>query len=346
MKKLISVFVLVVIAAGIYYIWHVKHPKSVNPQTAPLVMLSPVITKNIPIVVQTTGNLIANQQTNISPKINGYITNINFQEGEFVKAGTVLITLDNTKEQQAYLSAAAQANLDKSTYQRYLTLRQRGITAPQDLDQFKSKYDQSAAAERSAKEALDEMTLVAPFDGYLGSRSISVGNFVNMGQNLLTITDTKKLRVQYSLPSRYAQLVQVGQLVTITADFLANQKFEAKVTYVAPDVDPNTQTIEVHASFDNDQQILKSGQSVSVNQVLGTRQNALVIPADALIANINGNYIYKVQNDKVISVPVTVGEHYHDNVVIIAGLASSDQIMTKGQFQVKTGQIVRVDHSK
>ncbi|OGO94094.1 MAG: hypothetical protein A3F41_04910 [Coxiella sp. RIFCSPHIGHO2_12_FULL_44_14] len=346
MKKLIASGIGLAVIAVIVYIWNSHHPKVNHAPEATLVTLGHVQEKNIPMIVHATGTLVANEKTTLSPKAPGYITHIYFHEGQFVKAGTVLVTLDDTKERQAYASAAAQAELDKATYQRYVTLRQRGVVSPQDLDQNKSKYEQSLAAEESAKVVLDQMSLVAPFDGYIGSRNISIGNLVDVGQSIVDITDTHTLKVNFSLPNRYAPLIKMNQPVRMTADFLPGKRFTAQVSYISPNVDVNTQTIEVHADFNNEQQILKPGQSVNIQQELGMQDHALVIPADALVATINGNFVYAVQDNKVISIPVEPGLRDGNEVVIQKGIANQQPIITQGQFQVKIGQSVRVDSQK
>lgn len=346
MKKLILVFFGLMVISIIVYIWHNHHRKMSHASKATLVTLSPVIEKDIPLIVHTTGTLVANEKTMLSPKVGGYVTEIDFKEGQFVKMGTVLVKLDDTKERQAYLSAKAQAELDKATYQRYVTLRHRNVVSPQDLDQNRSKYEQSLAAEQSAKAVLDQMALVAPFDGYVGSRDISIGNFVNVGQSLVNVTDTNTLKVNFSLPSRDAPLLKIGQTVRMTTDFFPGKTFIAQVSYISPSVDVNTQTIEVHADFNNEQHMLKPGQSVNVQEELGMQKNALVVPADALIANISGHFVYSVENNKVISIPVDPGLHYKKDVVILKGVVLNQPIITQGQFQVKVGENVRVDLQK
>lgn len=342
MKKWLLAVLLVLVILGIAVIWRTHHPALNSKKEALLVAVSPVTVASLPLSVQTTGTLVANQQTTISPKVGGYIKGIHFQEGEWVSAGAVLLTLEANKEQQAYRSAVAEATLDRATYHRYLKLRQSGAIAQQEIDQYQAKFKQSTAAQKSAEAALKDMELVAPFAGYVGARSVSVGNYVNVGQNLLSLTDTNELRIEYSLPSRYVSLLKLQQPVTMQADYLPGQVFHAVVSYVSPFVDANTQTIEVHARFDNHEQKLKPGQSINIAQTLGQESHALLIPADAFTSSMNGDYVYEVENNKVITVPIVVGDHYQDKIVVLKGVSEKELIITEGQFQVKAGQIVRV----
>jgi RND family efflux transporter MFP subunit len=337
----LSVLILVIAGFTLYHFYS-RQEKKLSSVNRTVVQLQPIQIQTIPITATATGTLAANQQTHISPKLGGYITRLYFNEGQYVKAGTQLITLDDSKEQQQLLSTQAEASLAKATYERYLTLSQQHITSPQDIDQYRANYKKAQAAQKANEAALADMTLRAPINGYLGAKMVSIGDYVNPGQNLVSITDTKILKVQYALPSRYVPQLKIGQSVNITADFLPGKTFTANVSYIAPDVDPDTQTIEVHALLKNKKQALKSGQSIMVTQKLGVQKQALLVPADAVIANINGHYVYEVKHNKVISVPVVVGEHYKNNEVILKGLNPNDRIITKGQYQVNVGAFVRV----
>lgn len=343
MKKVLWFLLPLVLICGVVFAAvHTHKAKVVKPVPPILVKLSSVAMASVPVTVMATGNLVANDKTTISPKVGGYITAINFDEGQFVKTGTVLISFENLKEKQQVFSSEAQANLAKSTYDRYLKLSKQNITSPQDIDQYRSDYKKAVAVMKGDRATLADTILRAPINGYLGAKTISVGDYVNAGQSLVTITDTGTLRIDYSVPSRYSLQLQLGQDVQVTADFLPGKKFAAKVSYIASDVDPVTQTIEVHALLDNQEQQLKPGQSVNITQTVGVHENALLIPADTLIANINGNYVYTVKDNKIFAVPIEVGDHYKDQVIVLSGLQPSQKIVSEGQFQVKNGAQVQV----
>lgn len=343
MKRIIIGLGTVLILSSCATVWSFHRPAMSGAGGTTLVKLSSVTSQTIPQTVSTTGNLLANQQTNVSPKDGGYIKTINFVEGQYVKAGTILVTLDDSQQRQQLNLAKAQTAFAESTYKRYLSLRKKNIVSPQDIDQYGSEYKKALATQKTNQIKLDDMTITAPIDGYLGAKTISVGDNVTAGQSLVTVTDTTKLKIDYSLPSAYASRVAVGQKVLVTADFLPNNtEVEAEVSYVSPFVDPATQTIDIHAVLPNSKQLFRPGQSVNLVQQLGDGKQALLIPADAMLANLNGNYVFQVKDGKVISTPVTVGEHYNNMIVILKGLNPQDQIVTEGQFQVKTGDSVKV----
>ena len=329
---------------GLVYVWHNHHPKINAPVSVTRVTVSPVRQASAPIVVRSTATLIANQQTNISSKVAGYIQAIHFSEGAYVKAGDIIISLDNTKEQQTYVSAQSAAELAKNTYERYAKLRATGVISKQDIDQYQAKYEQAVADAKAAAKALADMQLSAPFAGYLGPISLSIGNLVAAGQSLISLTDTNHLRIKYTLPSRYASRLALGQSVQIRSEEDDSKKAAARVSFIAPSVDPQTQSIEVHADLDNQKQLFKPGESVVVKQTLGTIPNAIQVPVEAVVVNINGAFVYQVKEGVVVMTPVNLGESLGHWRVINHGLHAGDEVITQGQYQVKAGQHVDVTH--
>lgn len=319
-------------------------PVAVDPAT--LVELNPVEVTNIPIIVTATGNLVANQSTNISPKVAGYVTKILFKDGEFVKSGTILIKLDASKEINGLASAKAEAKMSQLQYNRDEKAYKKGLILQSVIYQDKVTNEKNQALVKTDQTLLDDMDLAAPFSGYLGAKTFSLGDYVTAGQKLVSLVDKQHLKVVYSLPSFYAPKLKIGQRVIITANFLPDFTLPAKVTFIAPSVDSNSQTIEVQAILDNSQNELKPGQFVNVKQTLGTQKNAILVPEDSVKADLNGHHVFEVKNNKATSVPVTIGERVYGKVQITQGLKTGDRIITKGQLLLKDGGKVKIAQSK
>ncbi len=347
-RILLASFLLLVGVVLTYYLigFANKHKRPKNNSKFALVHLTQVHQRSVPIQQTTTGTIEAIQQTELRPQISGYVKALHFEEGSYVKEGAVLVELDNAQQKQNLLSAKVQTNLTKSTYSRYSKLQKRHMISPQVLDQYRADYEKAKAAEKASQAALDEMTLSAPISGFIGAKSITKGDFVSSGMSLLKIVNTNTLKIRYALPSRYVSMLKVGQSVRLTGDFMPGKVFYAKVSYIAPDIDEDTQTIEIHAIFNNQKHVLTPGQSLDVTQRLGVRKDAVLIPVDSVITNVSGNVIYTVKGNKVVAKPVVVGEHYGNDVVILRGLNAKDKVVTKGQFQIKPGSLVRIDKPK
>ncbi len=341
-KKIIIVAASVVIVlVGISFLSHKKKP--VIPALAPtLVELSPVTVTNIPLTATAAGNLTANQQTDISSKVGGYISKILFKEGDFVNVDTLLIQLDDEKEQNDLAAAKADAALSALQYERENKAFKKGLILQDDVYNAKVTNEKNQAIVKADKTALDDMALTAPFSGYVGSKSISVGDYVSPGQKLVTLVDQKNLRVEYALPSQYAPQLQVGQAATITADFLPGKSFPAKVDFVSPYIDADSQTIAVHAILNNENGDLKPGQFVNVNQTLGTLPHAILVPENSVFVSMNGAHVFTVKNDHALSIPVKIGERIFGKVQIIDGLKPNDQVITTGQNLVKDNDPVKI----
>jgi membrane fusion protein (multidrug efflux system) len=343
-KTLFIIGVVAACAAVAFTAFALSHKKNKAAVLTPptLVKLSPVEVTNIPIIATATGNLVANQQTDVSPKVGGYITQVLFHEGDFVKTGTVLITLDNSTQKNNLATAQTNEKLDQLNYQRNATLGKKSMVAQSTVDNALNTYKKDRITVRIDKKSLSDMTLRAPFSGYLGAKTVSVGDYATPGQKLVNLVDQQHLKIDYSLPNRYAPDLKLGQPVTVTADFLPNVIFHAKVSYIAPSVDPDSQTIDVHAILDNQQNQLKPGQFVNVQQVLSTQKNAILIPEGSDFVTIDSTHVLGVRDNKAVTIPITIGERLYGKVQVIKGLKKRDQIITTGQEQLKNGDPVKV----
>lgn len=344
-KFKISMIILVVLAASGFFAYHKLHHKKPAPVLAPSnVVVAPVKQRDVPIQIEATGNLSANQQSDISPETSGYVAKIEFNEGSFVKQGAVLVSLDTREQAAKVAQARSAAQLSEDNYERNAKLGTLALSK-QDLENLHSIAEQNKAALLAAQTVLNQMTLRAPFSGYVGAKTISVGDFIPAGQKIVTLTDLSELKISYEVPGRYADQLQLGQSVAITPDNTKNS-LKGRVSYIAPTIDEATQTIEVHAVFDNPQNTLKAGQFVTLTQIVGLRKNAILIPENTLQGNVDGYYVLAVDNNKhVISRSVTPGEHYQGNVIITQGLSAQDQIIVNGQQNVKVGDVVAVANS-
>ncbi len=343
-NKIIAIAIVVIILIAIIAMVSIRGKKLITPHQTTLVVLSTVKTANVPITLHTTANLLPYRQADISPETAGYVKAINYNEGTFVTAGRVLIQLDARQQEDKVQQAQAQAANSETSYKRNKRLGSSQYIAAQDLDKLKSQALEDQAALASAKTTLDEMTLRAPFDGYMGEKIVSIGDYLQAGQKVATLTDTTKLKINYTVPAFYSDRIQLGQVVSVNGP--DNKKLYGKVSYISPTIDQNSQTLTVHATLSNQQDYLKPGQYVSLSQQLGKAKQAILIPENALLGSMDGYYVLQVNANKVTSQTVTPGAHYNGMVIIRNGLKATSEIITAGQNQVKIGDTVRVAASE
>ncbi len=338
-NALIITILLVLVVVGVSWSKHRSSPTS-TPTTATQVVLTTPRTIMLSHRISSSGNLEAIQTANLSAKISGYVTHIYYTEGTAVKAGAVLIQLDDSKEQAAVDSARAQDASSALKYRQFSKIYRQHFASYDDYFDAKINHEKDHAALETAQTDLLEKRIRAPFTGITGAKLLSVGDLIQPGTTLLTLTDLTHLRVTYSVPAGDMDLLKLNQPVTISTFALHNALFHGVISYISPTVDASSQTVTVHADIDNAQQLLKPGLFVNIHQSLTKPVATLVIPADALFASINGYYVLGVKKGKAYSIPVTIGAKLNQGVVITHGLTATDHFIAQGQTKVQVGDFV------
>lgn len=320
-----------------------KHHHPIKPPALPAiaVSLTPVTTANIPLTATSVGSLFAEQATDISPKMGGYVSNILFKEGDFVSQGALLIQLDDRKEQNDLAAAKVDAELSQRQYDHDALAYKKGLILQDTLYNSKVTNEKNEALVKEEKTAVDNMALIAPFSGYVGEKKVNLGDYVSPGQKLVSLVDQQHLQVHYVLPAKFSPQISLNQRVTLTTDTLPGKSFIALVTFISPVIDPDSQTIAVHASLNNPGN-LKPGQFVNVTHQLSIISNALLIPENCLIASMNGYHVFTIKNNHAVATKVSIGEHVGNTVQITQGLSAKDSVVSLGQDQLKDGDLVSI----
>src|SRR3989338_259307 len=210
-----SAVIVVIIAVGGYWSWHQSARKKVVPSlsTSVVVKVAKVTSGEAPIELQSIGQLLAREQVTLSAQVAGTIHKIGFKEGQEVKQGMPLIWLDSRIYEAQLKAAKAKLYIDALTYERDQKVAK--FLAKETLDQVKATYQNQQANVDRANTELSETTIVAPFLGRLGVRHINLGQYVNVGDELVTLVDDDHLRVDYWVPDRYLSMLKVGQKISL-----------------------------------------------------------------------------------------------------------------------------------
>lgn len=331
----------IVLLAVIYGVKH-HHQHSKLPEDTIVVQVEKVRQGNIPLEAQAVGTLVAAQNVQIAPESSGQVAEILFKDGSFVKKGTPLIQLDNAVYKSKYDSAAADLNLSQTTYARMAQLAKTGIISRQELEKVAADLKEKQALEEENRVAFEKMQLIAPFDGVVGKCQVSRGDYVSVGQALVSLTDTHHLRVEYTVAEKYLAVLKLGQEIMMTTTAYPGKTFTGHVAYIAPTINPQNRTISVYAEVPNDDEKLSAGLFVNVKQSLGMENNVLLVPALSLMATIDGQQVYKVVNGKAQSVAIEIGQRTLDSVEVVSGLTAEDSIVIAGQQKVRDGADVVV----
>ena len=287
--------------------------------------------------VEALGTLIANESVSIAPEIAGRITAVRFKEGERVKQGATLIELDSTTLRAELAQAQADLRLAQDTFERARTLAQRGSGTQVALEQATAQLQVSQAKVALAEARLEKATLVAPFDGVVGLRSVSVGNYVPAGQALITLTSMDPIKVDFRVPELFLRSVKVGQQVELRVDALLDRSFTGEIYAIDPVVDVNGRAIKLRARIPNRDLVLKPGLFARITVVLDTRPNAVLVPEAALVPQGTEKFVYRVDNGQAKLTKVELGKRLPGRVEVRQGLEPGAVVVTAGQLKLRDG---------
>ncbi len=327
------------------YISHQKTKSKSSEPKAIVVETAPVTEKILSEHFQTIGSLASMDNIDISSELAGQIAGIYFTPGAWVKKGTLLIQLDDTVLKSQLASAEANLLLSETNYKRTKELAKRSVASEQALDKTSADLQENQNTVKVKKAQLEKLSLRAPFSGTLGSKQVSVGQYVRIGQPLVRLVANQKLRVEYHLPERYSSKLQLGQTVKVRSDAFPNRTYVGVINYIDPAVDKETRTIAVEALINNQERLLSAGLFVRVSHQFGDRRMRLLVPEESLIPTINGQKIFVLRGKKAVAIKVETGAHHASMTEICSGLKPSDTVIIRGQHKLKEGSRVINVHS-
>lgn len=299
------------------------------------------------------GTLQAVQAVTIAPEVEGRITAIHFQPGQTVKAGDPIIQLNDASEQADLKRYEAQLAYSKATVDRSKKLIKSSFESQADLDQKSATESQNEAQVLQAKAVIDKKNVRAPFDGVLGIRQVNLGQYLQSGTTVVTLTNAKKLFVNFTRPERDKDVISVGQEVRIKVDAFPDKEFEAIITTIEPQISSETRNIKIQATMDNEDLLLAPGMFADLKVILPVESSVIAIPETAVDFSLYGNAVYVVTKDgkdkhgqdKTIVKRhyVTIGDRKNGKIAILKGIKAGDLVVTSGQLKIDDGSNVVVD---
>jgi len=318
----------------------------------------------VPLDVQAIGTVIAASTVAIHAQITGELMSVNFKEGDEVKEGQVLFTLDKRPFEAALLQAEAQLQKDiaqaanaKAQSTRYQDLLQRGIATREQVEQMTTQsasLDATVQADRaavqSARVQLEYATIDAPISGRTGLLQVHKGNLVRANDTIpiISINRITPVYVVFAIPEamlpQSKRYVAAGTIrVEARAPNDAGSPSLGKIDFIDIAVDATTGTIKIKGTFPNEDRRLTPGQFVNVTVTLTTDANATVIPTAAVQSGQQGTYVYVIKADKTVELrPVTVARTHGDNSIVGAGVKPGETIVLDGQLRLIPGSRVSI----
>ncbi|MGB1580986.1 MAG: efflux RND transporter periplasmic adaptor subunit [Nevskiales bacterium] len=318
--------------------------------------------------LEAVGSLRAVNGIQVTSEVAGKVEALHFESGQRVEKGAVLVEMDAQTDRADLKTYEAQARLANTDLQRLRKLYELESISKADLDRAESEAAQSRARVQTQKARIALKTITAPFAGELGIRQVDLGQYVDPGNEIVTLQALDSLYVDFTLPEQHLARVQPGQAVSIRVDALPGETLQGKIQAVETRVDPETRNFPVRAQLENTEGRLRPGMFARVNIALPEREEVVLIPRTAISYNAYGNSVFVVtekeadqsedaeqaaQADSAAAGEtglvvrqrfVQTGEGRGDYVVVESGLKEGDRIATSGLLKLRNDQPVKINN--
>ena len=294
--------------------------------------------------INLTGEFKANESVYLRAEVPGKITNINFYDGKLVKQGERLIKLDDSIPLAEFLQASAEYELAEKNYIRAEKLSKRDFMSTGALEDANAKLGVAYAKKLLSEARLKQYIIRSPFDGIVGLRNVSVGDFVQVGQKILLLEDLKRLKFDFKVPEKYINDIKEGNKIKIFTE-IKDQAITAKVDVLNVNVEKNGRFLLVRSFINNSDFSLKSGMFGKVLLEFRKKNKGLTVPEVAIFSEQSRKFVWRIQEGKAEKVKIDTGIRIGEAVEVLNGLNVQDSVVTKGKLKLrKTGQPVTVQN--
>lgn len=354
-KPVKTILILVAVAAVAYMLYSKLFKGDGQQQNAELAQgpLAQEVVVDVYVVspsayqntITSTGTVIPNEDVELRSEISGRVTSINFEEGTKVREGELLLTVNDEEMRAQLQKLESNQTLYRDMEERQRTLLEREYISRQEYDQVSNQLVTATADIQALKATLSKAYIRAPFDGIIGLRQISEGSYVTASTPIARIVDISPVKIDFSIPGRYSQLVKEGSKITFTVEGTP-EEYEAEVYAVQPNIDPFTRTLQLRALFDNKNEEVKPGAFVRVNLTLKETAEAILIPTEAIIPEATGHKVFLVKGGKAVPQMVQIGQRSETLIQILEGIAPGDTIISSGILQLRPGSDLSIRNVK
>ena len=319
------------------------------PARPPAVEVARVEVARLTDAAEAVGSLRSRQSVVLRPEVSGRVTQLNFRDGDRVRRGQLLVQLDDQLPLALVQQSQAELSIAQANHKRNQELVAQNFISQRSVDESAANLQVAQAKLALARATAARLRIVAPFDGIAGIRSVSVGDYLKDGADIVNIEDMDAIFVDFRLPERFQTKVRRGQTALVALDALPGRQYAGLVQAIDPLVDANGRSVGIRACIDNRHLQLRPGMFARINAVFGERDNARVIPEEAIVPQAGRQTVIRLvdgpdQDTKIAQrVDVKVGMRLPGRVEITDGLRPGDVVVVAGQQRVqKDGMPVRV----
>jgi len=287
---------------------------------------------------EAVGTIEAIEEITVVSEIDAVIKSLPFKEGRFIKKGDLIVQLDDEQLTAEFARAEALYIQGQARYNRVKILVEKNLSSTQELDDALAGLKVAEANLEYSSARLSKTKILAPFDGIIGTRKVSVGAFIRKGQIITELANLNRVRVLFSVPERYLAVLKTNSQIVIYTSVYPGYEVKGKIIAIEPILNSETRNVRVVGYLKNPGQKFRSGMSANIVVVLNERPNALVIPNQSVFASGNQSFVYVVQQDSsVLQVPVTLGLQLSDVVEVLNGLQNGMRVVQAGHQKLFPG---------
>ncbi len=305
----------------------------------------------VPNLLTAVGGLAAVHQVDVSADVNGRVTEIKFEPGTHVEAGTPLVQLFDAPEQGDLANFKAQATVAQLSLDRAKQLASRQFGPQATVDTAQAAYDQALAGIAKTEALISQKLVRAPFSGDLGVRKVEVGQYLTAGTAIVSLTDLSELWANFTVTEKDSGNLKVGQPVRLKVDAYPGRTFDGKITTIEPQISTDTRNIRVQATVANPEKILKPGMFVTTTVVLPDKPAVITVPETAVDYTLYGDSVFVITEKKeedgktslcAVRTFVQTGNRVEGRVEIIKGVKAGDKVVAVGQLKLQSGAAVSI----
>ncbi|OKO79300.1 efflux RND transporter periplasmic adaptor subunit [Bradyrhizobium sp. AS23.2] len=305
----------------------------------------------VPNLLTAVGSLVAVHQVDVSADVNGRVTEIKFEPGSHVEAGTPLVQLFDAPDQADLANYKAQATVAQLSLDRAKQLASRQFGPQATVDSAQAAYDQALAGIARTEALISQKLVRAPFSGDLGVRKVEVGQYLTAGTAIVSLTDLSELWANFTVTEKDSGSLKVGQPVRLKVDAYPGRTFDGKITTIEPQIATDTRNIRVQATVANPEKILKPGMFVTTTVVLPNKPAVITVPETAVDYTLYGDSVFVITEKKeedgktslsAVRTFVQTGNRVDGRAEIIKGVKPGDKVVAVGQLKLQSGAAVSI----
>jgi len=347
-RWLIAIIIVAAGAAGGWYLYQSEFAPPAASSGAGAPEMPPVTvktaastTQTVTVAITTFGTLAAGHDVTIVTQSAGVITSVGFEPGDSVAEGDLLFQFDDTVARSELRAAELKLSLEQDNYDSIAALAEQRLVTASQLDTAEENFLAAQTAVVTKRSQLNQFRVTAPFAGEVGLAKVQVGDYVSVGSELVELEDRSTLIVEFNISERQLSQLSVGQTFTATVEAVPGQTFTGTVTAILPSAASGSASIQLRGTIDNSDGTLLPGLFAKVELDVSTRPNAVMVPAEAVVRSLGGEYVFLVVDGKAKRSSVETGVNSGDLVEIMSGVSAGDTVVVQGMDKLADGSPVK-----